>query len=158
MRERFELCCSGDLKMVGNRCVRNLLDSTPPPTPKRGCRAAVRKTSLGISVSCGCFSKKPVDIDFFIARQVDDCCLTKCVQKNSAQFCYPGLSKEAMRKKIVKQFSKCCGKGHCDRTKSVGTKSLNGGHTCGLNLKFSKPNSVDYVFDEDPLRSDCYSS
>ena len=154
MKERMFFCCRGGVKLDNGRCVRNLPDSTPPPTPKRGCRAAVRKTSLGISVSCGCFPKKPVDIDFFIARNVDDCCLTKCVQKKTSQFCYPGLTKEDMRKRIVKQFSKCCGKGHCDRTKSVGTKSLNGGYTCAINFKFFTNNPISHV-DAKPLRTDC---
>ena len=154
MRTRIKECCSGPFRrFVGRRCVRNLPDSEPPRTPKRSCKAAVRKTSLGISVSCGCNGKRPVDVDFFIARNVDDCCLTKCVEKKKAKFCSAGMSKSDIRRKVLREFSKCCGSGKCDQTKSVGTKTLNGGYTCGLNLKFGKPNPV--IFDFPPLRTDC---
>ena len=154
MRKRIKDCCSAPFQtFIGRRCVRKLEDPGPPETPVSGCKAKVRKTSLGIAVSCGCDSRKTVDVEFFVARNVDDCCLSKCVRRKSSEFCIPGISKKATRKRIVAEFSKCCGSSKCDQTGSVGTRTLNGGYTCGLDLKFGEPNPI--IFDFPPLIADC---
>lgn len=126
----------------GNRCIRRSTETEPVEAPASGCNSAVRKTGLGISASCGCDGGFVVDVDFFVARLVNDECLMRCVSDKLSAVCIPAFFKRGTKRgELLQAFKGCCRDGTCSDT-GVGTKFQDKGYTCGLDLKFGAKNPL----------------